>query len=202
MNLHSEEDRLQLIFSCAYAAVQTGFPHLAVRDIITPPHGWFDALLARQIAIRIVAADFDVPRRRIATRISRNRGRVFACIAAVNRRMADPVFAAAYGRMAALALELYARELQKADRWPAASIKPKGQLRNGRHQDNRDRQDLRSRRTGSGRSTKPARSSWPPRSRPAGSSMRSASGRRRALARRPTRSSPAANDFAHTSCSA
>ena len=115
MNLHSEEHRLQLAFSCAYVAVQTSFPHLAVRHIITPPHGWFDALLARQIAIRIVATDFDVPRRRVATSIGRNRGRVFACITAVNRRLADPVFAAAYDRMASLALEHYARDLQHAD---------------------------------------------------------------------------------------
>ncbi len=30
--------------SC-YAAVREGFPHLAIRDIMEPPHQWFDAAL-------------------------------------------------------------------------------------------------------------------------------------------------------------
>lgn len=48
INPYSEDERLQLMLSCCYAAVKTGFDHLALRDIINPPHEWFDAALARQ----------------------------------------------------------------------------------------------------------------------------------------------------------
>ncbi|QMV26684.1 hypothetical protein GRI33_06980 [Brucella sp. BO3] len=65
-NPFSEEERLQTMLACCYAAVQQGgFQHLALRDIIDPPHEWFDAMLARQIAIHILATRFGVPKRRI-----------------------------------------------------------------------------------------------------------------------------------------
>lgn len=114
MNVHSEEDRLQLMVSCAFTAVQTGFQHIALRDLIDPPHAWQDALLARQIAIRILAETFWLPRRRIATLLSRNNTSISIAVSAINYRLDDPVFCAAYERMAGRAMDLFMVEMQQA----------------------------------------------------------------------------------------
>jgi hypothetical protein len=114
MNLHSESERLQTMLSCCYAAARTGFQHLAVRHIINPPHEWFDAALARQIAIHIFHTEFDVPRRRIVAMQGRRRGSIAMAVRTVDARLEDPVFARAYARMAARANDLFITELQKA----------------------------------------------------------------------------------------
>lgn len=114
MNVHSETDRVQTMLACCYSAVQTGFRHIAVRNIIDPPHQWFDAALARQIAIHILARQFDVPRRRIVTMQARQRTSITYAIRTVDRRLQDACFRAAYRRMAKLALDLYAHEYEKA----------------------------------------------------------------------------------------
>lgn len=114
MNPYSEEQRVQIMLSCCFAAVQTGFQHLALRDIVEPPHEWFDAALARQIAIHILAVEFDVPRRRIVAVQARQRTSISFAIQAIDRRLEDPVFGAAYGRMAGRAMDLFTIEIQKA----------------------------------------------------------------------------------------
>lgn len=114
MNPYSEEQRVQAMLSCCIAAVQSGFQHLALRDIIDPPHEWFDAALARQIAIHLLAVEFDVPRRRIVAAQARQRTSISFAIQAVDRRLDDPVFSAAYRRMAGRAKDLFLTEIQKA----------------------------------------------------------------------------------------
>ncbi|ELT49096.1 MULTISPECIES: hypothetical protein [Brucella] len=114
-NPFSEEERLQIMLACCYAAVQQGgFQHLALRDIIDPPHNWFDALLARQVAIHILATQFGVPKRRIVTMQARQRTSVSFAVHAVDRRLETEAFADAYRRMAALAESLFEQELEKA----------------------------------------------------------------------------------------
>lgn len=111
---YSEEDRLQAMLSACYAGVQSGFRHLALRHIINPPHEWFDAALARQIAIHILASRFDVPRRRIVTMQERQRTAISFAIRAVDNRLEDPVFERAYRRMSDRAEELFTTEIKKA----------------------------------------------------------------------------------------
>lgn len=114
MNPYSQEDRLQTMLACCYASVQTGFRHLALRHIINPPHQWFDAALARQIAIHILHVEFDVPRRRIVAMQDRQRGSIMMAVRAVDARLEEPMFARAYGRMAARAKDLFNLEVRKA----------------------------------------------------------------------------------------
>ncbi|WP_273792407.1 hypothetical protein [Brucella anthropi] len=113
-NPYSEEERLQTMLACCYAGVQTGFRHLALRDIITPPHQWFDAMLARQIAIHMLASQFDVPKRRIVAMQQRQRTAISFAIRAVDCRLENPTFEAAYRRMAIRALNLFEKQLEKA----------------------------------------------------------------------------------------
>lgn len=114
INPYSEEERLNAMLTCCYAAVQTGFRHLAIRFIIDPPHNMFDAALARQIAIHIMNVQFDVPRRRIVAMQERQRTSISFAIQMVNSRLECPVFARAYERMATRAEELFMREIRKA----------------------------------------------------------------------------------------
>lgn len=113
-NPYSEAERLEIMLSCCYAAVQSGFRHLALRHIIEPPHNWFDAALARQIAIYIFNIEFEVPRRRIVAMQARQRTSISFAIQAIDRRLEDPAFAHAYLRMAARAKVLFISTLQKA----------------------------------------------------------------------------------------
>ncbi|SOC41630.1 hypothetical protein SAMN05892877_10936 [Rhizobium subbaraonis] len=114
VNPYSESERLGLMLSCCYDAVRTGFRHLALRHIISPPRNWFDAALARQIAIHILNVEFEVPRRRIVAMQARQRTSISFAIQAVDRRLEDPVFARAYRRMADHAKKLFMTTLQKA----------------------------------------------------------------------------------------
>lgn len=114
LNPYSEEERLQVMLSCCYAAAKSGFPHLALRHIINPPKEWFDAALARQIAVHILAARFDVPRRRIVVLQDRQRTAVATAITTVDCRLEDPVFERAYRRMSDRAVELFHNQIKKA----------------------------------------------------------------------------------------
>lgn len=114
LNLHDADARLQLMMSACYASVGEHFTHLAIRDIIAPPHGLFDALLARQVAITLMRDGFCVPRRRIAILLDRQRGRICNITQIIDKRRMCPVFDAAYLRMAARAKQIFLSEIRKA----------------------------------------------------------------------------------------
>ena len=113
-NLHNIDDRQRLMMSACYLSVREHFSHLAIRDIIDPPHGLFDALLARQVAITLMRDEFCVPRRRIATMLGRQRTRISFIMQTVDRRRQCPVFDIAYQRMADRARHVFNREVRKA----------------------------------------------------------------------------------------
>lgn len=114
MNPHSIDDRQRLMLTSCYTAVREHFSHIAIRDIIDPPHGMFDAMLARQIAITLMRDAFNVPRRRIANILDRQRTTISFNMQTVTGRRACPVFDIAYGRIASRAREIYLRETRKA----------------------------------------------------------------------------------------
>lgn len=114
INPYSEDERLQVMLTCCFSAVKSGFQHLAMRDIIEPPHEWFDAMLARQIVIHLFHSQFDVPKRRIHEMMNRRRGSIAAAIYTVDNRLECAVFAKAYNRMAGRANDLFMREIKKA----------------------------------------------------------------------------------------
>jgi hypothetical protein len=113
-NPHNIDSRQQLMLTCCYQSVREHFSHLAIRDIIAPPHGMFDALLARQVAITLMRDEFNVPRRRIATMLSRQRTRISFIMQTVTFRRDCAVFEIAYQRMASRAREIFNREIRKA----------------------------------------------------------------------------------------
>ncbi|WP_375630258.1 MULTISPECIES: hypothetical protein [unclassified Bartonella] len=114
VNPYSEVERLQVMLSCSLKAVSRGFKHLPIRYIIDPPHGLFDAALARQIVIHILHYQFEVPRRRIVAIQARQRTSISLSMQVINRRLEEPVFAKAYRRWAGRAMDLFFKEIRKA----------------------------------------------------------------------------------------
>ncbi|VEJ44877.1 hypothetical protein [Bartonella vinsonii] len=114
VNPYSEVERLQVMLSCSLKAVSGGFKHLPIRYIIDPPHGLFDAALARQIVIHILHYQFEVPRRRIVAIQARQRTSISLSLQVINRRLMEPVFAKAYQRWAGRAMDLFFKEIRKA----------------------------------------------------------------------------------------
>ncbi|WP_457587323.1 hypothetical protein [Ensifer canadensis] len=114
LNPYDEHQRLEVMLACCVKAVQSHFSHIAVRDIIWPPRDLFDAALARQVAVYILHVDFEVPRRRIVKMQARQRTSISFAIRKIDERLGCPVFAKAYGRMAARAKDLFMQQLRKA----------------------------------------------------------------------------------------
>ncbi|KEG17073.1 hypothetical protein ACMY46_06290 [Bartonella bacilliformis] len=114
INPYSEVERLETMLACSFKAVNGGFRHLPIRYLIDPPHHLFDAMLARQIAIHILHYQFQVPRRRIVSMQARQRTSISLSIQAINRRLAEPVFAKAYQKWAGRAKDLFLQEIRKA----------------------------------------------------------------------------------------
>ena len=114
LNPYSEAERIDAMLAACYAAVAEHFSHLPVRYIIDPPHHLYDAMLARPIAIHIANVRFEIPRRRIAELLNRQRTSISFGCQQVNRRRREPCFEAAYVAMALRAKELFIDELRKA----------------------------------------------------------------------------------------
>lgn len=114
LNPYNADQRLEVMLACCFKAVSAHFSHIPVREIIWPPHDMFDAALARQIAIHILHIEFDVPRRRIVKMQDRQRTSIAFAIQRIDNRLTCPVFAKAYGRMAARAKDIFMQQLGKA----------------------------------------------------------------------------------------
>lgn len=87
---------IERLFQASVKGVQTEFKHLSFDDIMYPPHQWFDAALARQIAIHVLNSRFDVPKRRIAMELVRSRAAVNRALEIVDGRLAHEDFAQCY----------------------------------------------------------------------------------------------------------
>lgn len=112
LNPYDADERLRLMMTACYTAVHEHFNHLTIRDVIAPPHGLFDALLARQVAITLMRDGFCVPRRRIAILLDRQRGRICTITKIIDQRRECPAFDAAYERMAARARALFFQQIR------------------------------------------------------------------------------------------
>lgn len=106
MNPYSERDIHDLIFRACVAATAEGFPHLAVRDIIEPPHDMFDAALARQIVIHLMVGKFGLPKRRVVEMQQRSREAINRALLTVDNRLCEPAFETHYRTIAAQALTM------------------------------------------------------------------------------------------------
>ena len=89
-------------------AVQGGFPHLAVREILDPPHDWFDAALARQVVMHLVGREFDWPKRRVVECESRSREAINRALRTIDERLESASFQTHYRSIASEAHRLLA----------------------------------------------------------------------------------------------
>jgi hypothetical protein len=112
-NLYDCEDRGLLLAQCAYEAVSAVFSWLSISEIRKPPRAYKDAQFARQLAVRIMAVDLNVARRKVTRMQGRQRRSIHLAVQAVEKRMANPVFFEAYVRMAATAKAFYAERTDR-----------------------------------------------------------------------------------------
>lgn len=114
INMHSQASLHDGIYHACVLAVRDGFPHLSARDIIDPPHEWFDAALARQIVIHIMVRVFNLPKRRVVEHQERSREAVNRALRTIDRRIENPRFEQHYCRMAAAARNSLTARLEDA----------------------------------------------------------------------------------------
>lgn len=88
------------LFEASVRGVKSRFPHLSEADIASPPHHWFDAALARQIALHLLVQHFDVPKRAVAEELERSRDAVNRALRTIDERLQYPEFQDAYDAMA------------------------------------------------------------------------------------------------------
>ncbi|TBZ98271.1 hypothetical protein E0H56_03955 [Rhizobium leguminosarum bv. viciae] len=89
-----------------FAAVREGFPHLAVREIVDPPHEWFDAALARQVVMHLMIVELKWPKRRVVEVEDRSREAINRALRTINGRLESLRFEAHYRTMARRARSL------------------------------------------------------------------------------------------------
>lgn len=106
MNPFNERELHDLIFQACVAAVAEGFPHLAVHDIIEPPHDMFDAALARQVVLHLMVGQFGLPKRRVTLMQERSREAINRALATIDNRLCEPAFETHYRSIADRALAM------------------------------------------------------------------------------------------------
>lgn len=111
-NPFDAEDRMRAQYGAALSAVAKHFSWLDVTTIENPPHQYFDAYLARQIAVHITCEFFGVPRRRLSDLTERARARVSEAVGTVEARRGDTVFETAYRAMCGDAQSLFSKLME------------------------------------------------------------------------------------------
>ena len=113
-NAFNQDERIMAQYGAALDAVAERFCWLDRQAIENPPHQWFDAYLARQIAVHITCEFFDVPRKRLVAITDRARQRIGEAIGVVEDRRDDDAFEGAYRAMCGRANALYQSRLTEA----------------------------------------------------------------------------------------
>ncbi len=104
----------QTLFEVALSAVQSAMPHLSKAEILDPPHGWFDAQFARQIAVHVTVRGLNVPQRRVAQINERRRGSICHAVRVVDTRITvSPAFCTTYLGISTAAKALVAKRSGK-----------------------------------------------------------------------------------------
>ncbi|MBP1852718.1 hypothetical protein [Rhizobium halophytocola] len=115
LNRHDEHAMYDATIHACILAVREGFPHLSARDIIDPPRQWFDAALARQIALHLMVVEFDWPKRRIVIHEERSREAINRALRTIDARLEGSRFEAHYRRMAEAARGFLAEQLEEQE---------------------------------------------------------------------------------------
>jgi hypothetical protein len=96
--------------NAAYEAAEEMFPWLSQSEIRNPPRQLLDAKFARQVAVHLMASTLDMPQRQIARMQARQRTSIRFALRAVDKRLTDPVFAAAYRQALERTREIFERQ--------------------------------------------------------------------------------------------
>jgi hypothetical protein len=102
----ASKNRAQMIFEASLRAVQETLSHLSIENIEHPPHAWFDAILARQIAVHVAIKELGLARSQYAANYHRTAKSVRVAIDTVDDRNLSPEFADTYAVIAKRAAEL------------------------------------------------------------------------------------------------
>lgn len=92
--------RLELQMACYYKAAHSGFKYLPIYFVINPPKQLFEATLARRIAIHLMRTVFNIPCRRIASALNRQRITISFKIPKIIQRLQEPCFACEINKLA------------------------------------------------------------------------------------------------------
>jgi hypothetical protein len=99
MNKFDQKSVYEACIHACTVAVRDGFPHLAMADILDPPHQWFDAALARQVVMHLMIREVGWPKRRVVEVEQRSREAINRALRTIDRRMESPRFARHYQTM-------------------------------------------------------------------------------------------------------
>lgn len=115
VNRFDQSEMYEATLHACVLAVQEGFPHLAVCEILDPPHDWFDAALARQVVMHLMVREFEWPKRRVVECENRSREAINRALRTIDERLLTPRFDTHYRSMAhqaraLLSLRLYDNE--------------------------------------------------------------------------------------------
>ena len=100
INIYDQKAVYEATIHACLVAVREGFPHLSVRDIVDPPHEWFDAALARQIVMHLVIREFGWPKRRVVEMEERSREAINRALRTIDARNSHDRFAIHYQAIA------------------------------------------------------------------------------------------------------
>jgi hypothetical protein len=95
-NSYDQKQIYEMMLHAALCAVREGFPHLAMSDIVEPPHQWFDAALARQVVMHLMVREFHWPKRRVVEVEERSREAINRALRTIDARLEHPRFAQHY----------------------------------------------------------------------------------------------------------
>jgi len=115
LDIHDAAAVHDAIYHACIFAVREGFPHLRVRDIINPPHEWFDAALARQVVLHLMISHFSLAKRRVVAMQERSREAVNRALVTIDQRLAtSETFTTHYRNIGELAQSLLRQRLDEA----------------------------------------------------------------------------------------
>ncbi len=100
INVFDQRALYELHLNSCFAAVREGFPHLSVHEIVNPPHDWFDAALARQVAMHLMITELKWPKRRVVENEDRSREAINRALRIIDARLGSLRFASHYRMMA------------------------------------------------------------------------------------------------------
>lgn len=115
INLYDQSEVYNVNLRACIRAVYEGFPHLALRDIIDPPHEMFDAALARQIVMHLMVREFHWPKRRVVEVEGRSREAINRALRTIEDRLILDRFATHYQSIADRARDLFSLSLTGND---------------------------------------------------------------------------------------